>query len=83
MCWAYVNLIDLTAELPSDQEEEEPSDIDDLPLPKVSLSSTYGRYIVYIKSYVCVYMVEVLVPYMYVHLYVLSNDFHLILCILV
>ena len=41
-CRAYVDLIDLTNELPSDQEES--SDLDDIPLPEVSLSTTYDRY---------------------------------------
>lgn len=42
-CRAYVDLIDLTKELPSDQEEES-SDLDDIPLPEVSLSTIYDRY---------------------------------------
>ena len=42
----YVDLIDLTSEPPSDQEGEgESSDLDDLPLTEVSLSSTYDRYV--------------------------------------
>ena len=45
-CRAYVDLIDLTNEPPSDQEGEgESSDLDDLPLTEVSLSSTYDRYV--------------------------------------
>ena len=42
-----VDLIDLTGESPSDP--------DDLPLPEVSLSSTYDRYV---KLYVYVYIVS-------------------------
>ena len=45
-CRAYVDLIDLTNEPPSDQEGEgESSDLDELPLTEVSLSSTYDRYV--------------------------------------
>ena len=47
ICRAYVDLIDLTNEPPS---EGESSDLDDLPLTEVSLSSTYDKYVS-----VCVY----------------------------
>ena len=41
---AYVGLIDLTNELSSDQEEEH-SDIEELPPTEISLSSVYDRYV--------------------------------------
>ena len=70
MCRAYVDLIDLTGELPSDREEEI-SDIDDLPLPEVSLSTTYGRYEVYMHVYevnpIPVQSFTYIFVYVYVH----------------
>lgn len=43
MCRAYVDVIDLTNEEPSNLEEH--SDMDGLSLPEISLSSAYDRYV--------------------------------------
>ena len=39
----YLDIIDLTADLPSDPDDRETDSVDDVPLPEVSLSPTYHR----------------------------------------